>query len=146
MFPNYEWLHVPDGQYVLTKVWQECNYLQANEGNIDLSHLSFLHRYLQDQLPEETYGEQFLEAAAASDVPISRILREQVAPQLEVEETAYGLRLFAVRELDAARRHVRVTNYLFPNAAVVAVGKAVSLVQWHVPMDNAPELALRRLL
>src|SRR6266540_2458422 len=43
LFPRYEFLHVPADHVVATKLWHECNYLQANEGNIDLSHLTFLH-------------------------------------------------------------------------------------------------------
>ncbi len=42
-FPNYEFLAVPPEHAYGIKILHECNYLQANEGNIDLSHLSFLH-------------------------------------------------------------------------------------------------------
>ena len=42
-FPNYEFLSVPPDHVYGIKILHECNYLQANEGNIDLSHLSFLH-------------------------------------------------------------------------------------------------------
>src|SRR5687767_5738226 len=42
-FPRYEFLTVPQEQLVATKRHHECNFLQANEGNIDLIHLSFLH-------------------------------------------------------------------------------------------------------
>src|SRR5678809_775854 len=43
LFPKYEFLSVPPDHVVTTKLLHECNYLQANEGNIDLSHLTFLH-------------------------------------------------------------------------------------------------------
>src|SRR6266545_1547299 len=43
LFPNYEFLAVPDEQAFGIKLFHECNYLQTNEGNIDLAHLSFLH-------------------------------------------------------------------------------------------------------
>src|SRR6266540_2584802 len=43
LFPDYAFLVVPDEQVVATKVYNDCNYLQGNEGNIDLIHLSFLH-------------------------------------------------------------------------------------------------------
>ena len=42
-FPNYEFLSVSPEHVYGIKILHECNYLQANEGNIDLSHLSFLH-------------------------------------------------------------------------------------------------------
>src|SRR5919107_13480 len=43
LLPGYEFLNVPDDHRVVTKIFQECNYLQANEGNQDPIHLSFLH-------------------------------------------------------------------------------------------------------
>jgi len=42
--PNFEWVHLPPSHRVVTKRWQESNYLQAIEGGIDSSHVSFLHR------------------------------------------------------------------------------------------------------
>src|SRR5213592_676816 len=42
--PNFEWVHLPPSHRVTTKRWQESNYLQAIEGGIDSSHVSFLHR------------------------------------------------------------------------------------------------------
>ena len=35
------------GHCCVYKVYHECNYLQANEGNIDPVHLSFLHKFLE---------------------------------------------------------------------------------------------------
>ena len=34
---------VPPEQTYTSKRWQECNWLQAFEGGIDSSHVSFLH-------------------------------------------------------------------------------------------------------
>src|ERR1043166_2477682 len=46
--PPYEFLSVPAENRAVSKIFLNCNYLQANEGNIDPVHLSFLHRNLQD--------------------------------------------------------------------------------------------------
>jgi phenylpropionate dioxygenase-like ring-hydroxylating dioxygenase large terminal subunit len=47
------WHGLRDGVRLLdrfaTKVHHACNYLQANEGNIDPTHLSFLHRTWEPQ-------------------------------------------------------------------------------------------------
>ncbi len=43
--PDFEWLNVPASHLYISKRWQESNYLQALEGGIDSSHVSFLHRY-----------------------------------------------------------------------------------------------------
>src|SRR6266540_1394678 len=43
LMPNYHFLTVPDDNAFAIKLFHGCNYLQGNEGNIDLLHLSFLH-------------------------------------------------------------------------------------------------------
>src|SRR5919109_798864 len=42
--PEWEFALVPPGQSFTSKRLQECNWLQAMEGGIDSSHVSFLHR------------------------------------------------------------------------------------------------------
>jgi hypothetical protein len=115
---------------------QRANWLQATEGEIDPAHLSYLHRYLTDQIDEdESYGfDQFLAPADDTGVSVTRLLREIPNPLLEVEATDFGCRIFALRDAGDFM-HVRVTNYLFPNGAVVAIG-GWSLVQLHVPIDD----------
>ncbi len=134
--PRWDWLLAPEAYVFSFKGYQECNWLQANEGEIDPSHLSFLHRVFEDKVDEEAYGVQLLDAAEGTDIPITRILREQTAPDIEIEQTDFGVRLYTMRDLPGARRHLRVTNYLFPNAAVVAVGTDWGVVQVHVPIDD----------
>ena len=41
--PEYEFATVPQSQSYTSKRYQECNWLQALEGGIDSSHVSFLH-------------------------------------------------------------------------------------------------------
>src|SRR5262245_38065577 len=44
LLPGYELFQAPaEHQFSPTKSLHECSYLQANEGNIDPSHLPFLH-------------------------------------------------------------------------------------------------------
>ena len=42
--PEWEFATVPAAQTFISKRLQECNWLQAMEGGIDSSHVSFLHR------------------------------------------------------------------------------------------------------
>ena len=42
--PEWEFAMVPPAQRFVSKRLQECNWLQAMEGGIDSSHVSFLHR------------------------------------------------------------------------------------------------------
>jgi hypothetical protein len=48
--PNYEPLVAPKGHVLVTKIFHECNYFQANEGNLHPSRVSYLHR--QANVPE----------------------------------------------------------------------------------------------
>ena len=47
--PKFEWTQVPENYRHLSKMWQECNWLQALEGAIDNAHAGFLHRALTDK-------------------------------------------------------------------------------------------------
>src|SRR5262250_3518433 len=42
LFPNYDFIRASSDHVCVEKIFHECNYLQANEGNIDPVHLSFL--------------------------------------------------------------------------------------------------------
>jgi nitrite reductase/ring-hydroxylating ferredoxin subunit len=114
----------------------ECNWLQALEVGIDPAHASFLHRFFEDEDTAASYGKQFRGASADSDLPMTRILREYDRPIINVERTEYGLRLIALREIDAERTHVRVTNQLFPHGFVIPMSSEMTITQWHVPVDD----------
>lgn len=46
--PPYEFVRAPVEYRSNAKVFQDCNYLQGNEGNQDPVHLSFLHQQASD--------------------------------------------------------------------------------------------------
>ncbi len=135
-FPGFDCFAAPDRFSFAFKGLYECNWLQALEVGIDPAHASFLHRFFEDVDPEEGYGQQFRGGSDRADMPQTRVLREFDRPRLEVEEAEYGLRIFALRELDAARTHIRVTNLTFPNAIAVPMSADMILTQWHVPIDD----------
>src|ERR1700680_2718210 len=60
-FPAFEWVSLPRSHVHLSKRWQESNYLQAMEGGIDSSHVSFLHRgdLNSDPLHRNTAGAKY---------------------------------------------------------------------------------------
>lgn len=136
LFPAFDWHLAPDSHIFVFKGYQRCNWVQANEGEIDPAHLSYLHRYLADEIDDDaSYGfNQFLAEVEDTGVSITTLLREVPNPRLEVEQTDYGVRIFALR--DAGNfMYARITNYVFPNAAVVGI-RDLNLVQIHVPIDD----------
>ena len=46
-FPEFEWTKLPRSHRYVTKFIEQCNYLQAMEGDYDPSHARFLHSTLQ---------------------------------------------------------------------------------------------------
>jgi phthalate 4,5-dioxygenase len=63
-------------------------------------------------------------------------LREHERPTINVEETEFGLRLLTLRQIDAKRTHVRVTNQLFPHGIVIPMSQDMTITQWHIPVDD----------
>ena len=132
---NMDCFSAPDSHSFAFKGLLECNWLQALEAGIDPAHASFLHRVFEDA-DEEVYGQQFGATAANTGVPVTQVLRKHPVPRIEVEETAYGLRLFALRDLDDGSSHIRVTNLVFPNVFVIPMSNDMIITQWLVPVDD----------
>ena len=62
--PEVEWCSLPLSQVFVSKRLQECNYLQAMEGGIDTSHVSYVHRYEVDEDPmhQGTKANEYIKA------------------------------------------------------------------------------------
>ena len=81
----------------------DCNWLQSLEVGIDPVHTSFLHRFFEDEDPDQGYGRMFRDTSKDSDMPMTQIMREFPRPRIEVEPTDYGLRLATLRQIDATQ-------------------------------------------
>ncbi len=127
ILPQLECLRAPADHLYMWKFRERCNYLQGLEGDIDPFHLTFLHRAMASQ--------QARDAPGSSDAYYDFYTRG--TPRLEVERTRFGLRIFTMRELDE-RAYLRVTNFMMPNAAVVAgpTGEDGYTLLWHVPITD----------
>ncbi|HZT07310.1 MAG TPA: Rieske 2Fe-2S domain-containing protein [Chloroflexota bacterium] len=119
LVPNYEFLTAPQEQCYPTKLFQECSYLQGNEGNIDPSHHSFLHL---------RYGE-------GEDSQFTWYAGDR-SPTIETEETAYGARIYAIRRIDEHRNYIKITNFILPNLSAISGDADGYGVNWHVPIDD----------
>jgi phthalate 4,5-dioxygenase oxygenase subunit len=96
--PDLEWATLPEAQRCVSKRLQECNYLQALEGAVDLSHIVFLHRSVADE-----QGRTDLDLA-----------RRDPSPKLEVLDTAGGLVVAARRNADRERYYWRINQFIMP--------------------------------
>ena len=135
-FPNFDCFRAPDTHVFAFKGMWDCNWLQAMEVGIDPAHASFLHRFLEDEDPEDSYGKQFRDKAADTDIPMTKLLRDYPRPNISVEETDYGMRIIALRHLGNNKTHVRITNQIFPEAISIPMSSEMIITQWHVPIDD----------
>ena len=55
-FPEFEWCKLPRSHRYVTKFRLECNYLQAMEGDYDVSHVPFLHSSFLPPQPRNPQG------------------------------------------------------------------------------------------
>lgn len=135
-FPKFDCFNAPESDTFAFKGLWECNWLQAHEVGIDPAHASYLHRFLVDEDPQDSYGKQFRAGAAETDVPLTKILRDHARPTIETEDTDYGFRFITTRDLGDGQLHYRITNMVFPNAIAIPMSHEMSITQWHVPIDN----------
>ena len=123
--PDLEVLGVPEDELGIMLIQRECNYLQALEGDLDTSHVGFLHlgHVDPDALPE--------------DEPV-RLTVTSRAPEYHVADAAWGTQYAGYRPAGPGRLYWRFANFLFPFWTQVPPGEFASHVHaraW-VPLDD----------
>ena len=101
-FPEVEWCTLPPGHVFVSKRLQECNFLQAMEGGIDTSHVTYVHRYEVDDDPMHR-------GTKANDY-----IKADGNVVFEIERTDFGLTLYGRRMGEPDTYYWRVTQWLFP--------------------------------
>lgn len=127
--PNYEFLVNPEEHVFATKIFSECNYLQSNEGNIDLLHVSFLHYSGRDLQVENSANRPG--AAGSADALCPRGSAPEVE-RCEAEIVEIGLRVCKIRDLGPDSLYIRVGTLILPNLYAFPAGG----LNWHVPIDD----------
>ena len=99
--PKFEWNLVPSENRYVSKRLQECNYMQAMEGGIDSSHVSFLHsgELHTDPLHKGTKGAKF---------------QGDKKPYFEVQESNGGLLIGARRNAEPGFYYWRISQWIMP--------------------------------
>jgi phenylpropionate dioxygenase-like ring-hydroxylating dioxygenase large terminal subunit len=126
--PELEFNLLPQEHLMIHRDLQESNWVQGLEGNIDSSHLSFLHTRLEGTESADFYG-----------VPPSNrgLFYVDAAPTMEVVTTDAGVMYGAGRAEERGKVYWRITQFLFPFYGMFA---PVSLnecpMQWWIPLDD----------
>jgi phthalate 4,5-dioxygenase len=100
--PEVEWCTLPASHVFVSKRLQESNYLQAMEGGIDTSHVTYVHRY-------EVDGDPMHRDTKANDY-----IKADGNVVFEVEKNDFGLTLYGRRNGEPDSYYWRVTQWLFP--------------------------------
>jgi len=106
--PEHEWAMVPAANRFVSKRHQECNWLQAMEGGIDSSHVSFLHRFTMKVDP------MFKGATQSHKYNL-----QDLAPHFEVVESPGGLYIGARRNAENGNYYWRITQYVMPSFTLI---------------------------
>jgi len=134
LLPNYDFLAAPLDNLFLVKLFQDCNFLQAHEGNLDQVHLSFLHR-----LGEQAMGGTTLEVTAkGSSRTAASLLVGDTAPRIESQITDFGVREMVMRNAPEGY-YLKVANSVLPCFSSFAAGmngRDGYGINWHVPIDD----------
>jgi phthalate 4,5-dioxygenase oxygenase subunit len=100
--PDVEWCNLPASHVFVSKRLQESNYLQAMEGGIDTSHVSYVHSFEVDDDPMH------------AGTKANEYIKADGNVVFEIEKTDYGMTLFGRRKGEPDSYYWRITQWLFP--------------------------------
>ena len=125
--PSMEWNMVPEENVAISVRVQECNWLQALEGEIDSAHAAILH----GRVDEGGTINQWKQAA-------------DLAPRFEVVQHDAGLSIASRRKLGEDQNYVRVNQFLMPFWTLVPPFTDYPDLSGHawVPMDDEHTLCI----
>ena len=125
--PQWEWCQVPENQLQHShKAVYECNFMQALEGELDTTHVYFLHSRLDPQAAPG-YG----------------LYAPDRRAHLEIVDTNYGVMYAARRhDEDAETYYWRTTQFLFPVYGMFPGGGEDGTIplSMYVPIDDVHTL------
>ena len=126
--PKFAWTQAPESHRHVSKVIQECNWLQGLEGGVDTSHAQILHRVFAPTISKTGPG-------VGGD-----------APKLEIDVTDYGYRYAGIFPRGDEGNFVRAYHYVMPFTQMrpgprerrLGYGRTNPRVHGHhwVPMDD----------
>jgi phthalate 4,5-dioxygenase oxygenase subunit len=116
-FPKYPFLDIPEDRRYIGAPLVNCNFVQVLEGGIDSAHLGVLHA--------DAHSKGAVSQTNARPITgqIAGQFINATSPKIEVENTEWGFRYAALRDLPdetgAARRQARVTAFVLPFSSIV---------------------------
>jgi phthalate 4,5-dioxygenase len=103
-FPDFQWLTLYPKRSAVFKILEECNWVQALEGGLDMAHAPMLHRTTPWAAPNADVREQNL------------------APRHEVQFTPYGLKYGTIWDRPDNHQHIRIIPFIAPWWTITSPG------------------------
>jgi nitrite reductase/ring-hydroxylating ferredoxin subunit len=132
--PLPDWLPNLDADCQVWMRLQESNWLQALEGDIDSSHVNYLHRRLDQQDSLSTAPRVFV--STDEDRKHFQFFRGNGTPTLQVLDTEVGVTYGAKRPGDGAHDFWRITQFLLPFYTSIPGTAAMGSAKIWVPLDD----------
>ena len=104
---DLEWLLVPDDHVYVNKRLQLCHWTQGMDGDLDSSHVAFLHAHADTQIP------------GPNDSQAARWRNRDLTPKYEVEPFGAGLLHGARRQADEGTHYWRVGQWFYPGFTTI---------------------------
>jgi phenylpropionate dioxygenase-like ring-hydroxylating dioxygenase large terminal subunit len=126
--PDFEWLTLPPENVYISKRYQDCHWTQGMEGDIDSSHLGFLH------------GIEAMKKATEHDMMAgsANLVAQGTHPKLEVVQAANGILQGARRDADDKNYYWRIGAWMMPCFTLLPAFPADAALGGHawVPVDD----------
>jgi len=121
--PKFEWTQVPGSRRLVSKMWEECNWLQSSEGEFDPSHPAFLHLNLVADTKR---------AGGRTEIYLPKKTKQ------ELELTDYGFWQASIRPLAEGKTYVNVNHFVMPFHCLRSNERKHSILEGHmvVPVDD----------
>jgi len=125
--PNLEWNLVPSENVHVSLRVQECNWLQALEGEIDSAHAAILHGRVDGQGTINQW-----------------VQKKDLRPTFECRRQEFGMSIAARRILDEQTHYWRVNQFLLPFYTLVPPQSQYPELSGHawVPIDDENTLCI----
>ena len=131
--PEFELNTVPASHRYISKMFIRGNWLQGLEGDIDSSHVSFLHSRV-DAVRGDLLGMNRANMAMYMDK----------TPRWDIKDTDYGIMLAAERAGPDGTRNWRVNQWTMPSFTMIAAKPGTYIhFQVRVPADDENQIYYR---
>jgi phthalate 4,5-dioxygenase len=132
--PDLGWALVPAEQRQSLRYARACNWLQALEGDIDSSHVNYLHRRFSQQ--DSSTMVPGLYARTDEDRKHFGFFRDNGTPKLQVLDTDVGVTYGAKRPAEGDNDFWRISQFMLPFHTSIPGTSSMGSAKVWVPLDD----------